>query len=465
MTGVTLGEIAQWVDGQLLSARPGIRARGLAIDSRKIRKGDLFVALPGERTDGHRFASEAIAAGACACLAQTPPDNLPAVRVKEPRKAMGILAAAYRARFSKLRTVAVTGSSGKTSTREMIAAVLGEKFSVLESRGNLNNDLGVPLTLARLEPRHQFAVLELGMNAPGEIRGLSRMVRPGVGVITNIGQAHVGRFSSQAALARAKLELLEELVAPAIAVLNRDDPFLARRASKIGGRCLTFGRHPQSGVRVVNSEVRWAGTRVTLEYAGKTATLCLKSLGRHQALNAAAAVAAGLANGLEFSAACRALDGFAPRAGMRMERRRIGKHRLLLDAYNSNPQSAAAALDVLAELSSTGRKIAVLGSMLELGAVSREAHAALGRRAVEAGVAGVIAVGAEAGVLADTVRELARRLRKEIWAEKVKHAEEALPRLLPRLSARGDLVLLKGSRGVGLEKMVGMWTRAKPAAR
>lgn len=449
MEDMTLGKVVNAVGGQLLHAPRSRKISGVSIDSRQILPGQLFVALRGERVDGLDYASLAVAAGAAAVICERPLANLPHILVANSRKALGDLAGAYRQQFPALRLAAVTGSSGKTGTKEMLAAILGRREGILESRGNHNNDLGLPLTLLRLTSKMKLGVVELGMNAPGEIRRLAKLAKPAVGIITNIGDAHLGCFRSKQALVAAKLELLAELPADGIAVLNADDPQLAKAGRK-RKHVLTFGRSPQAQVQLGDIAVRLSGTHVTLAYEGEKQQVRLGVLGVHQAWNAAAAVAGAIALGQPFKTACRALEGFHQKTSMRLELLRIGQHRVLNDAYNSNPQSAAKALELLAQLPSPGRKFFIAGSMLELGAQTVPAHHALGQLAAQAGVQGLITVGEEARGIAVGARQ-AGGLE---WIVKVDSAEEVLQWLKPRLSVQGDLILIKGSRRIGLETVV-----------
>jgi UDP-N-acetylmuramoyl-tripeptide--D-alanyl-D-alanine ligase len=360
---------------------------------------------------------------------------------------MGLLAAAYRNRFPRLRVAAITGSSGKTTTRELLTTVLAAQGGVLSTQGNLNNDLGLPLTLARLSAEHKTAVLELGMSAAGEIRRLARMARPKVGIITNIGDAHMGHFRNRRAVAKAKCELLAELPPEGTAVLNADDPLLAQAVA--GCRRLTFGMATHADVRIMEVYPDWNGTRVILRYKDRSRPVPLKILGSHQAWNAAAAVAAGIAMGVSFEAACLALGHHRPQAAMRMQMLKLGPHRLINDAYNSNPQSAAAALQLLSQLPKHGRTFFIAGSMLELGPISGEAHRVLGANAAAAGVNGLVAVGKEARTIAQAARQAG-----VAWVMSLEAAGQAAKVLLPKLSAKGDIILVKGSRAVGLEACV-----------
>ncbi len=441
---VTLEWLSRVSQGRLLGGSPKQTVTGLCIDSRKVAAGDCFVALPGNRVDGHSFIAQAQAAGAVVCLCQRAVPGVPCIQVADPRKALGQIGAAYRRLFPKLQVVGITGSSGKTTTKEMVNAVLGAKHRVHSNLGNLNNDLGVPLTLARLEKNHTAAVIEMGMNHAGEIRYLTQLAAPQVGLITNIGDAHLGNFKDRKALARAKAELLAGLPKTGMAVINLDDPNLATRARN---RRITFGLNALADVRIVQAGMRAKGTHVVLAYKGKNYAVQLKAYGVHQAWNAAAAVAVGLAFRVTPAQACKALAAYRPQAGMRSQLLKLGPHQVLVDAYNSNPQSAAAALRLAAELPVTGKRILVAGSMLELGAYSREAHEQLGREVAVAGIQSLITVGEEARA----IRTGAPAIRPYVH---VRTAADVIGKLKPWLSTGGDLIVVKGSRGIGLEKVV-----------
>ncbi len=449
MEAMTLGKVATAVQGQLLNVSRNRKITGVVIDSRLVRPGNLFVALAGENSDGHEYIENALAAGAVAGISQQNKPELPLVRVKNSRKALGDLAAAYRQFFPSLRVAAITGSSGKTGTKEMLGTILARRGKVLESQGNFNNDLGLPLTVMQLASKYKAAVLEMGMSGPHEIRRLAQIAKPHVGIITNVGDAHIGGFKSKRALVNAKVELLSELESDGIAVLNLDDPYLAKAAENYR-QVYGFGMHPRATVRVVEAGVHLSGTQVVLGFEKQREEIRLKILGVHQAWNAAAAVAGALAMGISFKAACNALEGFRPKTPMRLDLLRIGQHRVLNDAYNSNPQSAAAALQLLAELPSAGKKHFVVGSMLELGNYSGEAHRELGHQAAVTGIDGLITVGNEAR----SVAVGARRAGGVRWMAKLDSAAEVLDTLKPHLSIQGDMILVKGSRGIGLEAFV-----------
>ena len=452
---MNLGRITEAVRGKLANVSRESKVSGVSIDSRRIRPRELFVALAGEHTDGRQYLKAAIAAGAVAGLCRRPPRGIPAIKVDNPRRALGDLAAAYRRRFPKITLTAVTGSSGKTATKEMLADILASRERVLESQGNFNNDIGLPLTLIRMNSRQRQVVLEMGMNAPGEIRRLARIAGPQVGIITNIGDAHLGGFKNRRALAKAKAELLPELLPGGAAILNADDPFLARLASRYPG--LTFGTASGADIKVVDVRVSDRGTRVRLGFRGRIETLGLSCLGSHQAWNAAAAVGGAMAMGMDFVPACRALDGFSSRTSMRLEMLRLGSLRIINDAYNSSPQSAAAALKLLGQLSTRGDKIFIAGSMLELGNFTKRAHLDLGRQILLAGVDKLITVGEEAGGIAVGARRAGMK-----WIRRLDSADEVLALYLSRVlsPSSADLILVKGSRAIGLERFIAAMKKA-----
>lgn len=446
MEAMPAEDIKKAVKGRLTGLTGREKITGLSIDTRTIQKGDLFVALKGSRSDGHDYVGMAVKKGASAALVEKTIEGRPCIVVKSSKQALGEIAAFYRSRFKKPTVIAVTDSSGKTTVKEMIAAVLSGKGKVMMSRGNFNNDLGLPLSLAGLDRSHRFAVMEMGMNAGGEINYLCQIARPGIGVITNIGEAHIGRFKSKRALANAKLELIKALPAKGKAVLNRDDVYLKSWCGKKDG--LSFGLSDKADVQVVKTWVRLSGTHVVLRFKNEEEMIKLKTLGTHHARNAAAAVAAGISCGLSFKPACRALDGFKPVAKMRTELRRVGKGYLINDAYNSNPQSAAAAVNLLAELAVKGKKVMVAGDMLELGGLSKEAHDELGRLIALAGVDCLLATGKHSR---RTVRAAVKAgLTNSVFYPDINDLKKALPKAMKQSA----LILIKGSRGIGLEVLV-----------
>jgi UDP-N-acetylmuramoyl-tripeptide--D-alanyl-D-alanine ligase len=456
----TAEDLRRLTGGRLLrmSARP---IRGAAVDSRLIGAGQIFVALPGERTDGHRYLADAAVAGAAALVVSRPVPaevldalgDVTVLAVPDGMVALGALAAGWRARFDPI-VVGVTGSIAKTSTKEAVAAVLATTFRTLRNEGNQNNEIGLPLTLLRLTPDHRAAVLEMGMYASGEIADLARMARPKIGVVTAVHGVHLSRMGSLAAIERAKGELVEALPSDGVAVLNQDDRRVRRMADRTAARVLTYGL--SSDADVTADEVASAGfegmrfmLRLPSARGGRPARLPARipGLGKLSVHNALAAAAVGHAAGVDPAQIVHALaSGWS--AEHRGQVARIGRVTLIDDAYNASPPSVTAALDMLAGL--PGRRIAVLGEMLELGKGSVTGHREVGTAAaatvdllivVGGGNASLIAAGAKAAGL-DASRILEARDR-----------DAALDLLRARLRD-GDVVLVKASRGVELDVLV-----------
>jgi UDP-N-acetylmuramoyl-tripeptide--D-alanyl-D-alanine ligase len=433
------------------SSRP---VRGAAVDSRLVEPGNLFVALAGERTDGHRFVSQAAARGAAALLLARDPDDLDALgdvtvlRVDDPLAALQAVAGAWRARFDPL-VVGITGSVAKTSTKEATAAVLATRFATLRSEGNQNNEIGIPLTLLRLGPEHGAAVLEMGMYVGGEIATLAAIGRPSIGIVTAIAPVHLERAGSMEAIVDAKAELLESLPADGTAVLNADDATVASLADRTRARVLTYGLGAPAAVRAESLVERGAaGMRFELvasEPRPARIPVGIGALGRHSVANALAAGAVGLLAGLtdaEIAAGLAARWGSA--AGRRASLVRSGGISVLDDTYNASPPSMRAALELLATLG--GRPVAVLGEMLELGPLHDPAHREVG--ACAAGiVAELVAVGPGAAGIADGAAAAGLDPAR---IHRVADREAALAALRGILR-EGDVVLVKASRGAALD--------------
>jgi UDP-N-acetylmuramoyl-tripeptide--D-alanyl-D-alanine ligase len=444
-------DLIRLTGGRLL-ARSDRPIRGAAVDSRLIRPGQLFVALPGERTDGHAFIAQAVTRGAAALLVTRPvPDpaslgDLTIVRVVDALAALGAVAAGWRDRFRPL-VVGVTGSIAKTSTKEAIAAVLGSRFRTLRSEGNQNNEIGLPLTLLRLGPEHEAAVLEMGMYVGGEIAELARMARPGIGVVTAVQPVHLARIGSLRAIEAAKGELLEALPPDGRAVLNADDPIVRQMGGRSVARSTTYGFDPAAdvGAEAVES-AGLAGMRFVLRTDAGRREVSIPTLGRLSVHNALAGAAVGRVAGLSPDAIAEGL-GSGWSAPHRAQVVRAGSATFVDDTYNASPRSVVAALDLLAGL--PGRRGAVLGEMLELGDASAEGHRVVGEAAARTAdwlvVVGQAAAGIAEGALASGMEPGRVSL--------VANVEAALEFLPPRLRD-GDVVLFKASRGIGLERLV-----------
>lgn len=440
--------------------RIGLRAvRGGAVDSRLVRPGVAFFALPGERTDGHRFLVDAIEAGAAALVvsdaaaaAAVEPlatsRDVTLVLVADTGAALRASGSAWRDLFDPL-TVGVTGSLAKTSTKEVVADVLGERWEVLRTQGNRNNEVGLPLTLLDLGSEHGATVLEMGLYVPGDIALLCRIARPSMGVVTAVRGVHLSRAGSLDAIVAGKRELVEALPADGVAILNVDDPLVAAMAAATPARVLRYGFG--SGADVTAREVTSlgvAGMRFRLRLPGGDESLVtMPALGRHSVHNGLAAAAVGHAAGLDAGTIAHGLAR-GSRAPHRTTLVETARWRVLDDSYNAAPDSMAAALEVLASL--PGRRVAVLGEMLELGERSVEAHQAVGRLvpacadrlvAVGEGAADIATGALEAGMDPAAVARVADRA--------------AARRLLLADAAAGDTILVKASRGAALDELVG----------
>ncbi len=443
-------EIAESLGSLLLERRPGraARFRQVVVDSRQAGHGDLFVALPGDRRDGHEFILDALARGARGVLVREAPEALPAEAavfvVPDTLAALQRLAAGRRDR-RRPKVIGVTGSVGKTTTKEIIAAVLGARYRVLKNEANYNNEIGLPLTLLGLTHRHQRAVLEMGMYALGEIRSLCEIARPEVGVVTNVGPSHLERLGSLEAIAAAKAELPESLPPHGYAVLNADDPLVMTMAGRTRARLLTYGASADADVRGTDIASRGLeGVAFRLHWQGESVWVDTHLPGRHIVSNTLAAAAVALADGMPLAEVAVALGDAQVPLRIQVHRGRNGCT-ILDDTYNASPASVAAALDLLAEI--PGRRIALLGDMAELGAAEREGHLAVGRRAAE--TADVIHVVGELSLLtADAAREGGHGAVHH-WPTKEEAAEAVAADLRP-----DDVVLLKASRAMALETVL-----------
>ena len=402
MEAITVKELLAAVHGELLQGEGTAKILGVNTDSRTVKSGEVFLPLVGERFDGHDYIEKALSAGAEGCLcARVPETLLPGkfyIKVPDTLLALKDLAAWYRAQFS-IPFVQVTGSVGKTTTKEMIASVLGVKFHTLKTAANYNNEIGTPQTLLGLSRAHQAAVIETGMNHFGEIRYLGEMVRPDIAVISNIGDAHIEHLGSREGILKAKSEIFENLKPEGLAVLNGDDALL--NTLDLPFRTVRCGRSEHCAVRVMDmADHGVAGITCTVVSPRDTYHLTIPAPGEHMAYSAAIAVAVGEELGLSTEEITRGAASYEP-AGSRMRVLRLRDGRLVLDdCYNANPQSVTAALEILAK-TECGRKVAVLGDMGELGDLTDQAHYNMGALAAMLGIDEVVAIGAKAEKIAD----------------------------------------------------------------
>lgn len=415
-------------------------------DTRKIQPGSLFVCLRGERFDGHSFASQAAQLGAAALLVDHPVDaDVPQLVVTDTGKALLQLAGWYRRRF-QLPVVGLTGSVGKTTTKEFIALVLGAKYNTLKTQGNLNNEIGVPQMLFRLEDSHTAAVIEMGMNHFGEISRLTRAVAPTVGLITNIGVSHIENLGSRAGILQAKLEILEGMAPDAPLIVNIDNDML--RTVKLGDRpLLTFAIDDQrADFTATDIAEQGSTTTFTVHHSTFTRPVTIPTVGIHNVYNALAAMAVGYVTGVDPAAAASALANYVP-AGMRQNLVQVGGVQVIEDCYNASPDSMRAALQTLGKLP-VHRRYAVLGAMLELGDYAKEAHTQVGKMAAENGIDGVLAYGADAAYIVEAAKQTG------LENARLFDTKEALAQSLAQQVQPGDGVLFKGSRGMHLEDVM-----------
>ncbi len=442
-------DLVSLTGGRLL-ARSGHRVRRAAVDSRLVEPGCLFVALPGERTDGHEHIDDAVARGAAAVLVTrpvpAPSTDVTLIRVADGLEALAAVAAGWRRRFHPI-VVGVTGSIAKTSTKEAVAAVLARRFTTLRSEGNRNNEVGLPLTVLDLGPEHEALVLEMGMYVGGEIADLARVARPSIGVVTAVQAVHLSRIGTLEAIEMAKGELLEALPADGMAVLNADDPIVRRMGDRTAARSISYGFADDAdvGAEAVTSN-GLAGMLFTLRTPTGRRAARIPTLGRLSVHNALAAAAVGVAAGLTPDEVVAGLaDGWS--APHRVQLVRAAGVVLVDDTYNASPGSVTAALQVLAEL--PGRRIAVLGEMLELGEGHEDGHRIVGEVAAET-VDRLVVVGEDARAIADGAISAGLDPSRVVV---VADAESALDHLRSRLRD-GDVVLVKASRGIALESLV-----------
>ena len=453
MIPLRLGEIARITGGQIHDATHGLGADPLVdgpvvTDSREASAGSLYVARIGETMDGHQFVSGARALGAVAALTSRPVADLPCVVVADVQAAFVSLASALLERNPHVVVIAVTGSSGKTSTKDLLLSVLQQHGETVANVGSLNSEVGVPLTVCRMTPTTAYLVLEMGARAIGHLEYLTRMAPPQISVVLNVGTAHVGEFGSQEAIGRAKAELVRALPATGFAVLNADDPIVSQMASQTRAHVIPVGESPRASVRAVDISLDPQGrASFTLVTDQGSALVALGLYGEHHVGNALAVAAVALTVGMPLQNVATALAEARPLSRWRMEvHERADGVTIVNDAYNANPESMRAALKTLAVMGRGRRTWAVLGEMRELGPGSITEHEALGRLAVRLNVSRVVAVGERTQPIHGGARHKGSRGQGSIWVPDIDAAYELLRQEL----APGDVVLIKSSRDAGL---------------
>jgi UDP-N-acetylmuramoyl-tripeptide--D-alanyl-D-alanine ligase len=448
----TLEYIAQVTQGELIHGSPSLSVARVSTDSRHLEPGDLFFALMGEHHDAHDFLPNVPRGGAAAVVAERrklPPgfNACPAILVDNTRRALGLLAAAYRRDFD-VPVVAVGGSNGKTTTKELIASVLRQKKATLWSEASFNNDVGVPLTLLRLERAHQAAVLEAGTNHPGELAPLLDMMSPQFGVVTNIGREHLEFFQDLVGVAREEGSVAQCLPSGGVLFLNGDNPWSEILARRTRARVVLAGLERGNDVAARDVQVDENGTtfKVDCRHSGLSGQYRIKLLGRHQVANALLALAVGAEMGLHREEIEHGLLACAP-ARMRLQMSNPRGIRVLDDSYNANADSMLAALQTLRELPCAGRRVAVLGDMAEQGDCSRAAHFEVGRRAASSRLDQLFAIGRQGCEIAAAARD--RGFKSVVEIDEVERAAQAVK----EFARPGDLVLVKASRSMRLERI------------
>jgi UDP-N-acetylmuramoyl-tripeptide--D-alanyl-D-alanine ligase len=459
MAALSLQTVAEATGGIVLSGDPGLTVDKYAIDSRHVDGGELFFALVGDRNNGHDYLADVFQRGAAAAVVSDPADVPgPTVQVDDTTTALRSLARSVRLDWGG-RVIGITGSCGKTTTKEMLRTILAASQPVLATRGNYNNLYGLPLMLLELLPEHQVAVLEMGISTPGEMAPLAAIACPDVAVLLNVDAVHLVHFSSVDEILNTKAAILDALRPGGTFVYNADDVRVSALARRRGGTAVSFGLEPGADVTAGNISQRADGTLCATLAAGcESATLILPVAGRHNLMNALAALAAAQVVGVPLAAGAAALAGFAP-PPMRGQRTDLaGGVSVWDESYNSNPASLRAVLATVAGATTDGRRVLVCGDMLELGPEEKAAHLALAPDIVAAGIDLFIAVGPLSAELADAL-ERDHHLAVAVCAD----ADEAGQRAV-ELVAAGDLVVVKGSRSMRTDKVVAALVAARPEA-
>ncbi len=450
MNPLPLSQIAKFAGASLSSGDGSVMIDEVSTDSRTLKAGELFVALRGENFDGHNFVESAAKAGAAGAIVDSNwkspvPENFAFIRTKDTLQAYQRLAANYRKSLA-LKVVAITGSNGKTSTKDFSASVLARRFRVTKTEGNFNNHVGLPRTVLDATSQDEVAVWEIGMNHPGEVAALSKIAAPDAAIITNIGVAHIEFMGSREAIAREKGALAESVGSEGTVILNADDPFSEGIAARARAKVIFAGTKGGT-VRAIEISQSADGSEFTIVEGAHRCRAQLPVPGLHMVQNALLAVAAGRAFGLSIEE-CAAGLATAPLAKARLQIKEIGGVQFLDDSYNANPDSMKAALRTLIELDADGKRIAVLGEMRELGGESERGHREVGETAAALKIDQLITIGNTAAAIADAARHAG--LRKTTILSSTSEAAE----LLDEIAAPGDLILIKGSRVTRTEEVI-----------
>lgn len=441
-------EILNATNGKLLQGDPQSLVHGVVTNSHLVKKGDLFIAIVGQKHDAHSFIAQVIKQGACAIVVSHQVGPVPAsvvvIKVADTTKALGEIARLYRQRFS-LPVIAITGSAGKTTTKEMISALLQKKFKVLKNIGTENNQFGVPLTLLKLKASHQIAVLEVGTNTPGDIAWLSSIVVPDVAVMTNIGESHLAQLTSPADVFIEKLDLIKALPKNGVAIINRDDPFLQKVLRLYKGKVLAYAIKNSANYQA--RSIMFHNMRVEFSLSG-SGKIILPGTATANVYNALAAIAVARLFKVSWNDIKTVLKKFSLHSG-RQTTVKAGQILVIDDSYNANPVSFRSALEALSHHSSTGRKILICGDMLELGSQAKRLHEDIGEAAAVVGVNRIISFG-------NFSKNIGLAAKKKNPAIEIFHSpkEEAVLAQIKKSLGPSDIVLVKGSRGMHTERFV-----------
>jgi UDP-N-acetylmuramoyl-tripeptide--D-alanyl-D-alanine ligase len=459
MQSMNLREILEATGGSCISGNSALQENisNICTDSRNIIPGSLFIPLLGERFDGHDYIKQALESGANASLTHKDIDfetDKVIIKVNNTLSALRELAAYYRSKFN-IPFVAVTGSVGKTSTKDMITCVLQQELNTLKTQGNFNNEIGVPLTIFTLEEQHQAAVVEMGMSDLGEISRLTSIVGPDIAIITNIGLSHIENLGSKEKILQAKMEIIEGLKEGGLLILNGDDELLKGLKGKIGPRTLFFGMNEDVDYRATDVISKGEeGVSFKVRVKGKDYTASLKVPGVHNVYNVLAAIAVGVEMGIPMNSVLRGINSYTP-GNMRMNIIQGKNIKIINDSYNASPQSMEAAIKVISETSTSGRKIAVLGDMLELGNWAKDSHYGIGKVLVKEGLDALVTVGENARYIAKGAVDAGMSQDNII---SYSSADEAAEQLTEHIK-KNDVILVKGSRGMMMEKIVDILLR------
>jgi len=451
MAEFTAKEVCKATKGKVRGSVSAMNFTGICTDTRITKPGDLFIPLVGEKFDGHDFIAQAIKNGAMGIITSRHdiivPVNIMVILVSDTLLALQDLARFHRQRFS-IPIVAITGSNGKTTTKDMTAAILASRFNVLKTEANYNNEIGLPLTLLQLTAEHEVAVVEMGMRGKGQIRQLANIALPTVAVITNVGETHIELLGSIEEIAAAKAELLQFIPKDGLIILNGDDPYVAKMTQQVNSRLTLFGLE-QGAIRADHIHTDPKGMYFDCHCAQGDFSAYMPTVGRHNIYNGLAAIAVGLEVGLNFEEICRGLSTFTA-SPMRLHIEEMGNYIVINDAYNASPMSMSAAIDTLVAVAKN-RKVAVLGDMLELGHIKVEAHRQIGEKLAQCHVDIVVTVGPLAYHIAEAAHD--HGIHDAIACD----GHDAAIETLKKIIKPGDTVLIKGSRGMKMEKMVKMF--------